>query len=161
MCYYCINRGGIMNQYYNQNYTKDEICPILKTFKDCIRENHFIISKNKLRQENINFINQYNLNSKKLIKILLEIEADDFCHTLQNKNVGFEHETLYVFCPQAELFNSDDEKELIDIYIKINIIDLASSKRVVVISFHKRNKQIQYPFRNEEEDRYEKRNDIL
>ena len=50
--------------------------------------------------------------------------------------------------------NKEDEKELPgdyppseDIYTKFNIIDLKEGTRVVVISFHKRNKPIDYLFR--------------
>jgi hypothetical protein len=76
----------------------------------------------------------------------LKIAPEDFCHTLQNTNLGFEHEVLYVFCPRVMLFNFEDNEELVDIYIKFNIIDLNGGKRVVVISFHKRNKPIDYLF---------------
>ena len=67
--------------------------------------------------------------------------------SLQNTKVGFEHEVLYVFCPQVTLFNFDGIEELVDIYTKFNLIDSGSRKRVVVISFHKRNKSIDYLFR--------------
>lgn len=66
--------------------------------------------------------------------------AKDFCHSLKNMKIGFEHETLYVFCPQILLFNFDGVEELIDIYTKFNIIEYELGKRVVAISFHKRNK---------------------
>lgn len=136
-----------MNQHYNENHTKEQIYIILQTIKDCIRENRYVISKNENRQENVDFINEYNLTSKKQKEILLRIEPEDFCHTLQNTNLGFEHEILYVFCPQAMLFNFEGDEELVDIYTKFNIIDIASGKRVVVVSFHKRNKPIGYLFR--------------
>lgn len=112
-----------------------------------MRESRFVISKNESRQENIDFINEYNLSSKKQKEILLKIELEDFCHALQNTNLGFKHEILYVFCPQALLFSIDDQKELIEMYIKFNIIELSVGKRLVVISFHKRNKPIDYLFR--------------
>ncbi len=136
-----------MSQHYNQNYTSEQICSVLETIQDCVRENRYIISKNENRQENINFINKYNLTSRKQNEILLQIELEDFCHTLQNTNLGFEHEILYVFCPQVMLFSFSGEEELIDIYTKFNIIDVASVKRVIVISFHRRNKPIDYLFR--------------
>ncbi len=44
-------------------------------------------------------------------------------------------------------FNFEGEEKWVDIYTKFNIIDIASGKRVVVISFHKRNKSIGYLFR--------------
>jgi len=136
-----------MNQHYNQDYTKEQIGIVLKTIKDCIGENRYVISKNENRQENIDFINADNLTSKKQKEILMRIEPEDFCHTLQNTNLGFEHEVLYVFCPQVILFNFDGEKESVDIYTKFNVIDIASAMRVVIISFHKRNKPIDYLFR--------------
>ncbi len=136
-----------MNQHYNQNYIKEQICSVLNTIKDCVREKRYVISKNKNRQENIDFINEYNLTSKKQREILLGTEPEDFCHTLQNINLGFEHETLYVFCRQVMLFNFRGAEELVDIYTKFNIIDISSGKRVIVISFHKCNNPIDYLFR--------------
>ena len=136
-----------MNQHYNQNYTREQIDVILAMVQDCVREGRFIISKNEIRQENMDFINEYNLNSRRQREILLKIKTEDFCHSLQNTKTGFEHEVLYVFCPQVMLFNFDGIEELVDIYTKFNLIDSESRKRVVVISFHKRNKPIDYLFR--------------
>ena len=65
----------------------------------------------------------------------------------ENTHIGYEYETLYVFCPQVTLFNLDNEKKLVDIYTKFNIIDMDTGSRVVIISFHERNKPIDYLFR--------------
>jgi hypothetical protein len=59
-----------MNQHYNQNYTREQIDVILAMIQDCVREGRFIISKNENRQENIDFINEYNLNSRRQTEIL-------------------------------------------------------------------------------------------
>lgn len=136
-----------MSEHHNRNYSREEIKKALAIIQDCIREDRFIMSKNKNRQENIDFINDYNLNSKKQKKILLDIEIEDFCYSLQNTNIGYEQEVLYVFCPQVKLFNFDGIEELIDIYIKFNLIDKNNGKLTIVISFHKRNKPISYLFR--------------
>ena len=133
-----------MSRHYNQNYSREQIAAILVTIQDCVREGRFIISKNENRQENVDFINEYNLSSRRQKEILLKIEAEDFCHSLQNTKLGFEQEMLYVFCPQVMLFNFDGIEELVDIYTKFNLIDSDSRKRVVVLSFHKRNKLIDY-----------------
>ena len=77
----------------------------------------------------------------------MQIEVEDFCHSLKNTNIGYEYEVLYVFVPQVLLFNADGEEEKIDVYTKFNLIDLPSGSRTVVISFHKRNKPIDYLFR--------------
>ena len=144
-----------MKPYYDQNYTRKQINTILQIIQDCIRENQYIISKNENRQENIEFIVEYNLTSQKQKGILLKITVEDFCHTLQNTNLGFEHEVLYVFCPRVMLFNFEGNEEMVDVYTKFNIIDLYVGKRVVVISFHKRNKPIDYLFRLVESERRE------
>lgn len=135
------------NPHYNQNYTKEQIDTVLKKIKECINNGRCTISKNENRQENIDFINEYNINSKKQKQILLQITTDDFCHTLKNTNIGYEHEVLYVFVPQVELFNALGESERVDIYTKFNVIELSSGSRTIVISFHKRNKSIDYLFR--------------
>ena len=51
------------------------------------------------------------------------------------------------FCPTVELYTFEGEGENVDIYIKFNIIDYESDKKVITISFHKRNKPIDYLFR--------------
>ena len=136
-----------MNPHYNQNYTRVEIDAILAKIKVCIESGRYIISQNEKRQENIDFINEYNIRSDKQKSILMKIETDDFCHSLQNTKTGYEYEVLYVFIPQVQLFNADGEEETVDIYTKFNLIDLPSGSRTVVISFHKRNKPIEYLFR--------------
>ena len=137
-----------MSEHYNQNYTREEVQIILNKIKDCINDNQYIISQNQNRAENVQFITEYRLDEKKRKEILLSIEVDDFCHSLNNTNPGYEHEVLYVFCPQRNLFDIFGEEEFVDIYTKFNIIEYKiDKKRVVTISFHKRNKPIAYLFR--------------
>ena len=136
-----------MNPNYNQNYTKEDIENILCIIKKCIECNKYTISLNQNRRENIAFLNDYNIRSDKQKRILLNIKVDDFCHSLQNTNVGYEHEVLYVFVPQVSLFNIDDVEEVVDIYTKFNIIDYGETNRTIVISFYKCNKEIDYAFR--------------
>ncbi|HHT71088.1 MAG TPA: hypothetical protein GX016_05880 [Firmicutes bacterium] len=136
-----------MNPYYKLDFSKGQIVATLQVIHDCVSKNRYIISKGSNRQQNEDFIRHYNLTSTKQKRILLNIAPEDFCHALQNTNLGFEHEVLYVFCPQVVLSNLDDNEETVDVYTKFNIIDYSEEKRVVVISFHKRNKPICYLFR--------------
>lgn len=136
-----------MDSCYNRNYTKKQIGFILDKIKDCVTNKRFIISKNNHRQENIDFINEYNIRSDKQVSILLQIRVEDFCYSLQNNKIGYEQEILYVFVPQVRLFNVDDEEEIVDIYTKVNVIEKLNGSYTVVISFHKRNKPITYLFR--------------
>lgn len=142
-----MQRGDAMNPHYNQNYTKEEIDVILDKIKSCVGNNKYIIALNENRQENIDFINEYNIRSNKQKSILLQLSTEDFCHTLQNTKIGYEYEVLYVFVPQVKLFNPDGEEEIVDVYTKFNVIDMPSGSRTVVISFHKRNKPIEYLFK--------------
>lgn len=136
-----------MNPYYNQNYTREQVDAILDKIKDCVVTNKYTIALNENRQENVDFINEYNIRSDKHKSMLLQIRTEDFCHTLQNTKIGFEYEVLYVFVPQVQLFNADGEEETVDIYTKFNVIDMSNGSRTVVISFHKPNKPIDYLFR--------------
>lgn len=136
-----------MNSYYNQNYTKEEIHNVLRIIKKCIIDNNYTIAMNENRQENIKFISEYNICNDKQKYILLQLEIDDFCYSLQNTKPGYEYEVLYVFVPQVNLFHFEGTEETVDIYIKINIIDTLDGNRVAVISFHKRNKPISYLFK--------------
>lgn len=136
-----------MNPHYNQNYTREEIDTILEKIKSCVSSNKFTIALNENRQENIDFINEYNIRSEKQKSILLQLKTEDFCHILKNTKIGYEYEVLYVFVPQVQLFNLDGMEETVDIYTKFNVIDMPNGSRTVVISFHKRNKPIDYLFR--------------
>ncbi len=136
-----------MSQHYNQNHSREEIETVLNEIKNCVSSGKYIIFQNDKRQENIDFINEYNIRTEKQKSILMQIKVEDFCHTLQNTNIGFEYEVLYVFVPQVKLYNSDGDLETIDIYTKFNIIDIPNGRRTIVISFHKRNKPITYLFR--------------
>ncbi len=73
-----------MNLYYNQNYTREQIDVILDKIKSCVGNNKYTIALNENRQENIDFINEYNIRSDKQKNILLQLQTEDFCHTLQN-----------------------------------------------------------------------------
>lgn len=156
---------GATNLYYNQDFTKDEVTVILSKIHDCIKENLFTISKNKKRKKNVAFIDSYNMTSIRQRSILLEIQVEDFCHSLKNTKKGFEDEALYVFVPQVNLFNIDGETELVDVYTKFNVIDMDNGARTVIISFHPPNKSIDYLFRkaikNLEEVEYEKQYGVL
>ena len=136
-----------MNPHYNQSYTREEIDAVLARIKSCVEKGRYVISLNENRQENIDFINEYNIRSDKQRSILMQIQVEVFCHSLQNTKLGFEYEVLYVFVPQVQLINADGEEETVDVYTKFNIIELSGGSRTVVISFHKRNKPIDYLFR--------------
>lgn len=107
----------------------------------------YTISLDENKAENIQFIEEYNINEKKRISILCDIDYKDFCYGLQNVKNGVEQNDLYVFCLQKELYNVEDKREIVDIYLKFNVICNEVNSSRVLVSLHKRNKPITYLFR--------------
>ncbi|WP_407270364.1 hypothetical protein [Radiobacillus sp. PE A8.2] len=129
------------------DFTEKEIEVYLNDFKDLTRQGRHTISRNGNRQENIDFMEDYNISDQKAKEILLSLEVLDFCYVVDNEKEMFAHEKLYVFCRAFDLDNRG-ELENIDIYIKSNLMETrGGNKRLVVISFHKRNKEITYCFK--------------
>jgi hypothetical protein len=131
-----------MKDTYITDYTREEVAEILKTIQTCVANGKFLLSQNSKRAENVEFLRRYNLTATRIQHIISEIVVTDFCHGLRNEHAGYEHEVLYVFCPQVELFY-EEALEAVDIYAKFNVID---GERVIVISFHPRNFPIDYLF---------------
>ncbi len=105
------------------DFTPDEINNYLHKFKKCVLEGRYSISQNENRQENINFIEDYKINTKR------------------------EHEILYIYCKKHKL-DFWGTLEDVDIYIKVNMIETRRGDLFsVVVSFHKKNFEIKYLFR--------------
>ena len=129
------------------NFTPDKIKEYLDEFRKCVLEGRYSISQNEKRQENIDFIEDYKINTKKEHEILLGLQFDDFCYAVENDNIDFAHEVLYIFCKQHEL-DFWGTLETVDVYIKVNMIETRSGDLFsVIVSFHKRNFEITYLFR--------------
>ncbi len=105
-----------------KDYSEEQIINLIGIIKDCVRENRYNVSLENNRLENIQFIEEYNINEKKRINILFDLNYKDFCYGLQNLKDGVEQNNLYVFCVSRELYNIEDKKELVDIYFKFNIM---------------------------------------
>lgn len=129
------------------NFSKEQITKYLVEFKELIKNDYFTISLNNNRQENIRFMEDYNITTKKAKHILLCLETLDFCYAVDNNNPKIAHEMLYIFCKMFTLDNRGT-KENIDIYIKVNSTKTRKGNNIIIIvSFHKRNKPIQYCFK--------------
>ena len=129
------------------NFSPDDIKTYLVKFRKCVLEGKYSISKNENRQENIDFIEEYKINTKKEREIFLGIQFDDFCYAVENDKIEYAHEVLYVFCKQQEL-DFWGTLELLDIYIKVNMIEARNSDLIAfVVSFHRRNFEVTYLFK--------------
>jgi hypothetical protein len=130
-----------------KDYREEQIKNLVEIIKECVRENRYTLSLEENKFGNTQFIEEYNINEKKRINILFDLEYKDFCYGLQNVKDGVEQSNLYVFCLQKELYNIEDKKELIDIYLKFNIVFNEIEEYRILVSLHKRNKPITYLFR--------------
>lgn len=130
-----------------RNYSEDQIKNLVDIIKDCTRENRYTISFEENKLENVQFIEEYNINEKKRINILFDLDYKDFCYGLQNMRDGVEQNNLYVFCSQKQLYNIEGKKELVDIYLKFSIMCNEAEEYRALVSLHKRNKPIIYLFR--------------
>lgn len=140
----CINKS---QTHKHLDFSEKEITKYLKKVRKHVKNDKYSISKNENRKENINFIEDYKINTKKEKEILLSIGYQDFCYAVDNKKEAYSHETLYIFCKQREL-DFWGTLKLVDIYIKINMINTSRGSYVYIVSFHERNKPIKYLFKN-------------
>lgn len=129
------------------DFKPEEIKKYLIELKKLVLEGKYTISKKSKREENIQFIEDYKIDSKKEIEILMSIEYDDFCYGVNNKNPKFSHEILYIFNKEYEL-DKWGELRSVDIYLKTNKTQTRSGDDImIIISFHERNKPIKYLFK--------------
>lgn len=122
------------------NLTKEDIKKYLGELNEVIKCNKYQISN---RDKNNEFINKYNLKSK---KILLELNVLDFCYAEENDKMN--GETLYIFCKEYQLDNWGI-MEKVKIYIKINKVPFKdkNGEYVFIVSFHKPERDIKFLFR--------------
>lgn len=130
-----------------RNYSEEQIKNLIDIIKDCVVDNRYTVSLEENKLENIQFIEDYNVNEKKRINILFDLDYKDFCYGLQNMRDGVEQNNLYVFCLQNELYNIEGKKELVDIYLKFSIMCNEAEEYRLLVSLHKRNKPITYLFK--------------
>lgn len=127
--------------------TPEDIKRYLAKFRKIVLDGKYTISININRQENKEFIEDYKITSKKEKEILLGVEYDDFCYAVDNDNEEYAHEILYIFCKHQE-FDHWGSFEPVDIYIKINMTQTREGDDfVIVVSFHKRNRPMEYLFK--------------
>ena len=124
--------------------TKDDINKYLIGIKVLVADGRYRIDTNSKRQKNIQLYTDYIIDEKKSKAILLDLKVEDFSHILNNEHEGFEHEILYVFGKDITLTERfDTGVKNVALYIKFNKL---GSSFVVVISFHKQDYPLSFPF---------------
>lgn len=147
------NRGGYrMSEQINEtkkllDFSPEDIKAYLKALKSLVLENKYTISRNNSREENKKFIEDFKIDSRKEKEILMNLEFDDFCYAVNNKNPKFAHEILYVFNKEYEL-DRWGELVSVDIYIKTNKTQTRDGDDfMIIVSFHERNMPLKYLFK--------------
>lgn len=129
------------------DFTPENIKAYLKELKNLVLENKYTISRNANREENKKFVEDYKIDSRKEKEILMNLEYDDFCYAVNNKNPKFAFEVLYIFNKEYEL-DRWGELVSVDIYIKTNKTQTRTGEDImIIVSFHERNMPIKYLFR--------------
>jgi len=120
---------------------KEEVQELLDKMKMKLnKKNSFILSD---RDKNNSFCSEYSLSSKIIKKILKNLTIFDFAKVMDNCHKDYVDEKLYLFAPRLELVNSCGEKELVQIYLKINYI----CNTIVIVSLHKCDYALKYAFK--------------
>lgn len=135
------------NTQKHTNFTVEEIEKYLGDIKILTVQRKYIISQNKNRLENIEFIEEYNINTKKIKEMITNLHYSDFCYAADNVKEKFKDEKLYVFSKCFELDNWGEHK-MVDVYFKFNKTSINEKDDFfIIISFHKRNKDVTYLFK--------------
>jgi len=98
------------------NFTPDQIKEYFDKFRKCILEARYSISRNNNWQENIDFIEDYKINTKKEQEVLIGLQFDDFFYAVENDNPDFPDEVLYIFREQHELDSWGDIRDSWNLY---------------------------------------------
>lgn len=141
-----------MRFYHSQNempINTMAVAMILEKIKACVIDGYYVLSMGDKRIENRLFMDEYNIRTDKVKRIILNLSTKDFCGAVRNVHPGYEHEILYIFVPRVILTNSLDEDEEVAIYIKINLLE--QDNKAIIISFHKANKTPVYVFDDKED----------
>lgn len=112
--------------------TDDDVYEYLKEIKECIKKDKNNLKLQQNRQNNFEFMVEYNLNRNAIIDIINQLELSDFIDKVANRHKEYKDEVLYIFNKNYELTNAYGNKKIVSIYIKFNYIN----PKVILVSFH-------------------------
>lgn len=136
-----------MDDKYNQNYTVEEIQDVIAEIAYCVNKNKIQLLLGETRQKNVEFMQQYQLNTSDLKSILLRLKYEDFCGTLESENENHINDILYVFVPQEKLHDIHGKLVQVSVYIKLIFQGKPSDQNTIIISFHELEYPITYAFK--------------
>lgn len=121
---------------------KEEIEELLFKIKKNITDNGYLVLSN--RGKNMEFCKNYAINSKILKNIISKLNVSDFSEILFNEHPGYEKEKLFVFAPVLKLIDLNGQRKDIQVYLKINYIEI--KRTAIVVSFHEAMHELKYMF---------------
>ncbi|HBK02257.1 MAG TPA: hypothetical protein DDY77_04420 [Clostridiales bacterium] len=101
------------------------------------------------RRKNRDFLLKFNIKERDRISIIKELTVDDFCEEIlervKDKTI---FGNLYVFKKDKELQERQtNDKRLVHIYIKLQVLTTDDGKATFVVSFHEAEKQMKLFFK--------------
>ncbi len=122
--------------------TKEEVEILLQKIKKNIITNGYLVLSN--RGKNMEFCKKFAINSKILKNIISKLTVEDFSSVLFNEHPGYENEKLYVFAPKLKLVDLKGQRQDMQVYLKINYIEV--KRTAIVVSFHEALHNLEYMF---------------
>ena len=124
------------------NVTQGDVANHLAEVQAAVKAGRYQISP---RQKNQELYFDYIFRESDEKEILLSLQTDDFSEAVQNDHPQHPEEILYIFGKDVSLMPRFGQGiETVSLYIKINKL---ANQYVIVISLHKQEYPLKYPFK--------------
>lgn len=122
--------------------TKEHIEAYLSDIHTAVKAGGYQIAS---RYKNMDIYIDYLFTEEDTKKLLLSLRAEDFARAVPNTHPGHSEEVLYIFGKDIKLLpRFGGEEETVPFYLKLNKL---TGKYVIVVSLHKQERPLFYPFR--------------
>lgn len=127
--------------------TKEHIEAYLSDICTAVKAGRYQIAS---RYKNMDIYIDYLFTEEDTKRLLLSLRAEDFSEAVPNAHPGHLEEVLYIFGKDIKLQpRFGGEAETVPFYLKLNQLkqDKPAGQYVIVISLHKQERPLFYPFR--------------
>lgn len=122
--------------------TREHIEEYLSDVRAAIRDGAYCISS---RYKNMDLYIDYLFTEEDTKRVLLSLRPEDFAKVVQNTHPGHQEEVLYIFGKDVTLLpRFGGGEETVPFYLKLNKL---AGQYVIVVSLHKQEHPLFYPFR--------------
>lgn len=127
--------------------TKEHIEAYLSDIRTAVKAGGYQIAS---RYKNMDIYIDYLFTEEDTKKLLLSLRAEDFARAVPNTHPGHSEEVLYIFGKDIKLLpRFSGEEETVPFYLKLNKLekDKLAGPYVIVVSLHRQEHPLFYPFR--------------